>query len=814
MIAAMQAFCGIGQAPAGGSTEGCWQWQTEPCEENTQRNSAEDTFDEASGGSTALVLKQTGAVHFDIPLPALDDAIFRRLVEGVRDYAIFMLAPDGRIASWNSGAQLITQYTAAEAVGRHFSMFYEPHAVAAGWPEEELRQALQQGHFEDEGWRVRKDGSPYWANVVISSLLDGEGSLLGYSKVTRDLSDRRAQEEQLRRSERSLRLLIESVQDYAIFMLDPQGVIASWNPGAQRIKGYSASEIVGRHFSTFYTEEAIQRGWPEEELRLAHRDGRFEDEGWRVRKDGTLIWANVVISAVRDETGELIGFTKVTRDLTERRRHEAQLMESEERLRLVVDGVKDHAMFLLDAAGVVMSWNAAAQRVLGWQAGEVLGCDAAILYPEHERNADRPQAERSAALHAGFFQGEGWKVRADGTRFWAETSITVIRDAEGPPRGFVHILKDLSEQRRIEDLEAEGKRILEFIAMLSHELRNPLGPIRNAVSILKLPDGRQHTARCADMIGRQVTQLTRLVDDLMDVSRITTGKIEIERLPLEINTLVQMAVDSMRSVLDAQHHTIDLRLAPQAVFVDGDSVRLTQVLVNLLGNAAKYTAPRGHIEISVTRNHSAVRVEVSDNGVGMSQSLLERAFEPFVQGERSLARPEGGLGIGLTLVKKLVELHAGSVVASSPGRGQGTRFTVTLPLARNEAHVVAGVAGAPSGDRRSVLVVDDNRDAAESLMLLLQASGHDVLVAFSGGEALEIAADRPLSAVLLDIGLPDISGYELARRMHELPAFQSTRIIATTGYGRAGDRKASSDAGFEAHLVKPIDYEEVLRLIA
>jgi len=238
------------------------------------------------------------------------------------------------------------------------------------------------------------------------------------------------------------RRLVESVRDYAIFTLSPDGRIASWNRGAELIKQYRADEAVGRHFSLFYEPAAITAGWPEEELRRALRDGRFEDEGWRLRKDGSRFWANVVISALLDGSGRLLGHLKVTRDLTERRTQEARLKESEEQLRLIVDGVKDHAMFLADPAGRVMSWNPATQRLLGYEAGEVIGRDAAILHPPDERDAGRPQAEMSAAAHAGFFHGEGWKVKADGSRLWADTTMTAVHDAEGLPRGFVHIVRD------------------------------------------------------------------------------------------------------------------------------------------------------------------------------------------------------------------------------------------------------------------------------------------------------------------------------------------------------------------------------------
>ena len=610
------------------------------------------------------------------------------------------------------------------------------------------------------------------------------------------------------------RRLVESIRDYAIFMLTPEGVIASWNNGAQLIKQYTAAEAIGQHFSIFYLPDAVDSGWPEEELRRSLRDGRFEDEGWRVRKDGTRFWANVIISPLLDGSGTLLGFSKVTRDLTERRRHEEELREREERLRLIVDGVKDHAMFLLDPGGRIESWNSAAQKVLGYAPSEIIGRDSAILYPKQERSAGRPQAEMAAAAHAGAFQSRAWKVKADGAEIWTDGAINAIRDGDGRLKGFVHILRDLTEQRRIAELEAEGRRILEFIAMLSHELRNPLAPIRNAVSILKLPQGQQQTTKYADMIGRQVTHLTRLVDDLMDVSRITTGKIELDRAPLEVNTLVQVAVDSMRSTFEQYGHEISVRPAPQPVFIEGDAVRLTQVVVNLLSNAAKYTAPKGRIEVEVSRNHTAVRLDVSDNGIGMSEALIERIFDPFVQGERTLDRAEGGLGIGLTLVKKLVELHGGSVLASSAGAGHGAKFTITLPLAGDRAQPLSAVAASPRARAASVLVVDDNRDVAESLVELLEAAGCEVHVAFSGREAIDIAMSTPLTAVLLDVGLPDMSGYDVARRLRALPSMQATRIIATTGYGLKSDRDASAAAGIDAHLVKPVDHEEVLRLIA
>ncbi|MGH8073581.1 MAG: PAS domain S-box protein, partial [Lysobacter sp.] len=261
--------------------------------------------------------------------PPVVDADFRLLVESVSDYAIFLLDPHGRIRSWNAGAQKLKGYSPEEIIGRSFEVFYPQEMIDIGFPARGLSEAVRLGRLEDEGWRIRKDGSRFWASVVITALFDEDGRHRGFAKVTRDLTERRGNEERLRRSEERFRVLVEGVRDYAIFMLDPDGRIASWNLGAQINKGYTAEEIVGEHFSVFYPQEKIDEDWPAHELECALRDGRFEDEGWRIRKDGSRFWASVVITALYDEHGRHYGFAKVTRDLTERRRIDT--LESQER---------------------------------------------------------------------------------------------------------------------------------------------------------------------------------------------------------------------------------------------------------------------------------------------------------------------------------------------------------------------------------------------------------------------------------------------------------------------------------------------------
>jgi PAS domain S-box-containing protein len=359
--------------------------------------------------------------------------------------------------------------------------------------------------------------------------------------------------EELRQSEERFRLMVESIRDYAIFMLDPEGHIVTWNRGAERIKGYKAAEIIGQHFSRFYPPDALARGWPQYELKVARAEGRFEEEGWRVRKDGSRFWANIVITALFGREGELRGFAKVTRDLTER--------------------------------------------------------------------------------------------------------------------------------KRIEELEQTGKRMLEFLAMLGHELRNPLAPIRNAVNILQMKDiGDPSLEWARDVIDRQTGHMTRLVDDLLDVSRITSGKISLQKEPLELATVLLRAVEASRPLIEARKHTLRLVLTDEPVLVLGDQTRLLQVVMNLLNNAAKYTPDGGQIHLTLERSRDRALIRIRDTGVGIQSELLERVFDLFAQGERTLARSEGGLGVGLTLARQLVELHGGTIEAFSPGLGQGSEMVVSLPL--------------------------------------------------------------------------------------------------------------------------------------
>ena len=400
------------------------------------------------------------------------DEQFRILVEAAQDYAIFMLDPAGNVASWNAGAERIKGYTADEIIGQHFSRFFTEEGRQQGKPQEEVERAAQEDRWEDEGWRVRKDGSKFWANVVIAALRDRSGQLIGFARVTRDLTEQlRAEAEQ-----GTSHSLIKAVKDYAIFMLDPAGIIVSWNAGAERIKGYTAEEIIGQHFSRFYTEMDRQQGNPQKGLELAAQAGRCEAEGWRIRKDGSKFWANVVITSMRDRSGTLYGFAKVTRDLTERKQAENELRAShdelerrvrertadlqrlnetlrasEERFRLMIEGVKDYAIFTLDSEGRVTSWNKGAEHIYGYASEEIIGQHRSLFFAPEDVASGLPMWELREAVVKGQFSEEAWRVRRDGTRFWANGTMTALRDEAGELRGFLKIVRDLTERKLIED---------------------------------------------------------------------------------------------------------------------------------------------------------------------------------------------------------------------------------------------------------------------------------------------------------------------------------------------------------------------------
>jgi PAS domain S-box-containing protein len=488
-------------------------------------------------------------------------------INSVTDYALFLLDPQGHVLSWNSGAQQIKGYQPGEILGRHFSLFYSPEEQAQGRPEHNLLHAQAEGRFEDEGWRVRKDGTRFWANVVITALRDKKGVLRGFGKVTRDLTERKRAEEALRASEERFRLLVDSAQDYAIFMLDPTGHILTWNRGAQRIKGYEVSEILGQHFSRFYPPEDVAAGKPAWELQVASTKGRLEDEGWRVRKDGTRFWANVIITALRDEKGILRGFGKVTRDLTERKRAEEALRQSNVTLE---------------------------QRV----------------------------ATRTAEL-----------------------------------------------QRSLEDLQ-------QFAHIVAHDLQEPLRMVTSFVQLLAQRYQDRLDTNAGEYIGYAVEgtqRMYQLLQDLLAYARLEAG--QDVRTPINLERVVADTLKILQPALTESGATVTHGPLPTVV---AESKQVGQVVQNLLSNALKFRGPEApRIHLWAQQQGDKWVIAVQDNGIGIEPQHVERIFGMFQRLHSREAYP--GTGMGLAICRKIVERHGGRIwVESTPS--QGATFFFTLPV--------------------------------------------------------------------------------------------------------------------------------------
>ncbi len=772
---------------------------------------------------------------------------YRSLVDSVTDYAIFLLDVEGRVLSWNSGAERIEGYAAREVLGQHLSKFYTPEDVACGKPAQLLALASADGRVEDVGLSVRKGGQQFWASSVITALRGASGQLRGFGNVVRDLTELRSSEEDLLRAEQRFHQLVDAVTDYSIFMLDSTGHVATWNAGARTTKGYAAAEIIGQHFSVFYTAADRAAGRPEQILNVVRSKGRFAEEGWRVRKDGTHFWASVVLTTLRNERGEAVGFAKITRDLTERRAAERELRDSEERFRLLVEAVADYAIYMISPEGEVRTWNLGAERMKGYTASEIIGQNFQLFFPEEDVRRGKPARELAVAAREGRLEDEGWRVRKDGSSFWANVVLTAIRADRGQLLGFAKVTRDLSARRQAEETERElmreqsaraiaealaleaeeANRIKdEFLATVSHELRTPLNAIVGWSAVLRQRELEPSVKRGIEVIERNAHAQVKIIEDILDVSRIITGKLRVDPKPMDLVSVIQQAIEVVRHSASAKQIGIELEPTPACPLV-GDAERIQQVVWNLLSNAIKFTSAGGRVTISVQKQDDALILSVADTGMGMADDFLPFAFERFRQGDSSTTRRFGGLGLGLALVRHISELHGGSVSATSAGLGKGSTFRVTFPLhavAPSSADCAQGgprEAAAPrqrlgllSGLR--LLLVEDDADARELMRAILLDAGADVeCVSSSSAALIALRSFRP-QLLLSDIAMPGEDGYSLIRRIRALDAAEGGGIpsIALTAYTREEDRLKALQAGFTSHVGKPVNPTELIAAVA
>jgi PAS domain S-box-containing protein len=592
------------------------------------------------------------------------------------------------------------------------------------------------------------------------------------------------------------------------------GTVTGWNAGAERMYGYARDEMIGasiERLSSPSKSEEIR--WIAAEVQAGRPVDALETE--RIRKDGQRIDVLVSAAPVRDGRGRVTGVATIERDVTERKRVERARRTSEARLQAIIDNspvvlfIKDlEGRYFLVNNSYVELFDTTPERVLGTTDYDRFPAEAAEVYRRNDR----------AVVESGTAHKFEETVEANGeVRTFLSTKFP-LRDDGGEIYAVCGISTDVTEEtRRHEQLVDLDQRKDQFLSMLAHELRNPLAPIANAVQLIRL-EGDNLSPRATwagEVIERQARHLTRMVDDLLDIARFNTGRVQLRREVVDMVGLAQQAVEDLRSRFDAAGVVLSVSLPDEPVLVDADAARVVQVIDNLLDNAAKYTDAGGQAFLTLERGDDTCLLRVRDTGIGISLTDLASVFDLFEQVDESLDRSSGGLGLGLNLVKRMVELHGGAVTACSEGRGRGSEFLVRLPLATTSLHDAPANVAAPvlAAAGRCVLVIEDNPDTAESMEMLLEALGHDVRVATSGKAGLAMATERQPELVLVDLGLPDIDGYEIARLLRERFG-ESLRLVALTGYGQEEHRRRTREAGFDEHLLKPLSMEALTQALA
>jgi PAS domain S-box-containing protein len=617
----------------------------------------------------------------------IEEQQFRLLVASVKDYAIFMLDPDGHVTSWNAGAQQIKGYAADEVIGKHISIFYTPEDVARGKPRALLEAGVAAGWVEDEGWRVRKDGSRFWADVIITPLRDAHGRLQGFGKVTRDLTARKDAEERLRRSEESLATTLYSIGD-GVLSADETGRVTRINPVAERLTGWSETDAVGRPI-----EEIFNIINEDTRAKAANPVTRVLAEGVVVglanhtaliSRDGSERPIADSGAPIRDSQGVSRGAVLVFRDVTEDRRADDAVRASEEKLRLMIANVSDHAIFMLDPEGRVASWNPGAERITGYSEAEILSVNFARFFTAADVANGQPARELESAKRAKF-EVEGWRVRKDGSRFWAGVVIAPMHNSAGHLLGFVKTTRDLTESRKTEEERvrlAQAQEAIrlrdEFLSIASHELKTPLTALQ-----LQLHGARDSAARLDPKIAQRIERaarvgerLAQLIEALLDVSRISSGHLRLNLDSCDLAEPVREVVERLAEAATQARCALSMT-ASSAIPGRWDRLRIEQVVMNLVSNSIKYAAGQP-IHVSAVCQGDMAVLEVRDHGPGIPEGQLSRIFERF---ERAAStRHYGGMGLGLYVARQIAEAHGGTIAAAN-APGGGVCFTVRLPLA-------------------------------------------------------------------------------------------------------------------------------------
>ncbi|HEY7785340.1 MAG TPA: PAS domain S-box protein [Pyrinomonadaceae bacterium] len=734
---------------------------------------------------------------------------------------------DGVIQSWNAAAERLFGFTAEEAIGQHISLVIPPERLHE---EDEIIANLKAGkrieHYETE--RLRSDGQRLMVSLTISPIKDDSGNVVGASKIVRDVTTQRQSEERTRQ------LLAQAAEANAKFqaffeqgaifaaIMDLDGTIIEPNRLSWEGCGFTREQIIGKKFweGPWWTPSQTLV----EQIKVASQEGArgntFRAELPYFVGDGTQRVADVTIQPIRDESGGVLFLAPTGNDITERKHAEAE----REKFVTLVENSTDF-IGICDLDGKPFFVNQAGLELVGLKSIEEARQTPVreFFFPEDQDtilNEFFPEVMKNGhgEIEVRFRHFKTGKAR------WMVYKVVLLKNSAGEPYGYATVSQDVTERRRLEDhlrrlaadLSEADRRKNEFMATLAHELRNPLAPLSNMLEVLKRADGSDETVhRARNTMERQLGQMVRLVDDLLDLNRITHDRLELRLGEVELAGVVQQAVEAARPLANSANHDLRVKLPEEPIYLHADSARLAQVFGNLLHNSCKYTRPGGTIWLTAELQGGEVVVTVKDTGAGIPEDKLKSIFEMFTQVDRSAERSQGGLGIGLTLVKRLVEMHGGSVEAKSAGAGKGSEFVVRLPVLSASEKLEPAVShfGSAAPSARRILIVDDNRDSADSLAMLLDITGNQTFLAHDGLEAIEAVEKYRPEVVLLDIGLPNLSGHDVCKRVREQSWGKDIVVIALTGWGQEEDRRKSEEAGFDGHLVKPVDYDELLRLL-
>lgn len=763
---------------------------------------------------------------FEVTLSSIGDAVITTDVQG-------------KVTYLNPVAESMTGWSSAQAGGQpQERVFHIINEDTRQVVENPISKVLQTGKIvglANHTALIARDGTLICIEDSAAPIRDAQGNISGAVMVFHDVTRRRRAEDALRASEERLRATFNQAA-VGIVVADLNRQFLEVNQRFCDIVGYSVDELLRLTFTEITHPEDLSETEAKTRALLAGEIPHSTHEKRYVRKNGLTVWSRTTATVMRDISGEAQRFIGVIEDITDRKEMEEALRDARAQAQEIRIGLaaivesSDDAIISKTLDGVIRTWNHGAERLFGYAAQEVIGKSITLLIPPNQLDEEPAILQR---LRRGerIENYETLRMAKDGTLLNVSLTVSPVKNSSGTIVGASKIARDITQRKRVEAalreeitsreraeaaLRETDRRKDEFLATLAHELRNPLAPIRQAAQVAKAPTATEAQKRWSnEVISRQVQSMALLLDDLLDISRVTRGTLELRMEMIELAEVVHAGVETARPTIDAKRHDFSMEIPTEPVHFLADPLRLAQVLSNLLTNAAKYTDPEGRLRLRASCAAETITISVSDTGVGLAPEAITSVFTMFSQVTSSRDRSEGGLGIGLALVKGLVELHGGEIEARSAGLGRGSEFIVRLPL--RSASVLpqkptVGSASARPVSRR-LLIADDNRDAAESLAMLLRIDGHEVMVVHSGQEALAAFSAMQPEVALLDIGMPELDGYQLARQVRQGSLGRAVTLIAVTGWGQHRDKARALAAGFNHHFTKPIDAERLCELL-